>query len=196
MVVIAISIILIILLCSNMFLAIYNNFSHPCLGAKEYFANATKLPDGISSSLGSIASGTDKYYVGFKRVESGIPDVTGITSWNTAYADPRKQKKEYFSSYNINDDLDEIAEINGNKYTVKPSGITKEASDAISAMFPASSQKKEDTTKVVKENMGYYGQFDFEMEGIKAPIMKKACRVGRLVSDNCNLGEIEGYSSV
>ena len=34
-------------------------------------------------------------------------------------------------------------------------------------MFPAACQKKEDTTKVVKENMGYYGQFEFEMEGIK-----------------------------
>jgi hypothetical protein len=195
MVAFAIIIILVILLCSNVFLAIYNKLSPPCLDAKEYFANATKLPDGVSSSLGSIASGTDKYYVGFRRVESGKPDVTGITSWNTVYADPKKQKKEYFSSYNINDDLDEITEINANQYTVKPSGITKEASDAISAMFPASSQKKEDTTKVVKENMGYYGQFDFEMEGIKAPIMKKACRVGRLASDNCHITEIEGYSS-
>ena len=196
MVAIAIIIILIILVCSNIFLAIYNNFSPPCTSAKEYFKNATKLPDGVSSSLGSIASGTDKHYIGVRRVESGKPGVTGITSWNTTYADPRNQNKEYFSKYNLDEDLDEITEVNGNSYVVKPSGITKEASDAISAMFPAASQKREDTTKVVKENMGYYGQFDFEMEGIKAPIMKKACRVGRLASDNCHVVETEGYSSV
>jgi hypothetical protein len=195
MVIIAVIIILIILILSNIGLAIYNKLSQPCLDAKEYFANATKLPDGVSANLGSITSGTDKYYVGFRRVESGKPGVIGITSWNTGYADPRNKNKEYFSKYNIDDDLDEIAEINSNNYTVKPSGITKEASDAISAMFPAASQKKEDTTKVVKENMGYYGQFEFEMEGIKAPIMKKACRVGRLASDNCRITEIEGYSS-
>ncbi len=201
MIVLAILILLTLLIVSNVVLGIYNMLYPPCADDNDYFRGSKKLPDGVSSSLGSIPSGTDRHYVGAARVTTGIPGVVGLTSYNDSYINPNGSYKESMKNpvftddeldtekdkncdddkncdEDIYEDSDNIS-CDGDICYIKPSKITRNAynkeedSDAISAMFPTSSQKQDKTKKSTSEVAGYHAQFDMEMEGIRANISKK-----------------------
>lgn len=157
-------ILLVLLVVANVLLTIFNKAYPPCQNVDEYFAAARKVPDGLPSSLGSIPSGTDKHYVGAKTVAVGIPGVVGLKSREEDYMTPG-----YLGDLgNMSDgnNYNEIGEASNDKPADK---ADKSAYDAISAMFPASSQAQAGTKKRMN---GYNGSnlamFETEMEGVRA----------------------------
>lgn len=184
MIVEGVIILLTILIVSNIALGFYNQLYPPCMDAKEYFNNARKLPDGVSASLGSIPSGVEMNYVGAARMYTGIPGVIGLTSYNGLYKQPKSEELE--------DDTDDV-ECIGNTCSIKPSKINKTTYEAVSAMFPTTSQKTGDVKKVVTEVAGHRAQFDLTMEGVKAPIHIKAKGTIRNPSQYTYDTEREGY---
>jgi hypothetical protein len=186
MIVESIVIVLTILILANVALGFYNRLYPPCMDAKEYFSNAKKLPDGVSLSLGSIPSGVEMHYVGAQRVYTGIPGVIGLTSYNDGlYKRPVSEELE--------DDLDDL-ECIGDTCTAKPSKINSTTYDALSAMFPTSSQKTGDVKKVITEVAGHKAVFDATMEGVKAPVHIKSGGVIRNPSQYTYDTERDGYS--
>jgi len=195
MIIQSIVIILIILIISNVILGFYNRLYPPCFNAEEYFKGAKKMPDGVSADLGSIPSGTDRNYVGAARVDTGIPNVIGLKSWNATYVNPNISSSEDLINPVIQDAEEQDRMVYEDNYlTIKPSKVSKEAYDAISAAFPVSSQSdggetKKKTTKI----KGYTGEFEDNFEGIKASNYTNQKTVSRQTSGFKHMAEIDGY---
>jgi len=208
MIVTAVVVLLVILIISNLVLGVYNMLYPPCSDINDYFTGAKRLPDGSVASLGSIPSGTDKNYVGAARVSTGKPGVIGLTSYNKSYIDPNSNsiesmKNPMFADDELHEDehdeddeeLDDV-ECDESSCTLKPSKVNYKAydpEDAISAMFPTSSQKQGGTKKATTEVAGYYAQFDMEMEGIGAPIYSKNTKRHKPISGFSKSLERDGY---
>lgn len=187
MIVQAVVILLIILVVANIGIGMYNQFYPPCFNADEYFKGARKLPDGYIAELGSITSGNDNKYIGARTVETDDPDVIGLKSWNSIYGEKtdvvgmehpifEEEEDEYGSTVvrevtkrkqkrNISDTVDPMT---GN---ITPGKSTDEdmdtAYDAISAMYPTSSQRSGETTKKSTDVGGKLVSFEEELEGVK-----------------------------
>jgi hypothetical protein len=176
----AIIVLFVILIFSNILLSLVNYVMPPCDPVKEYISNAKKLPDGQLSSLGSIQSGTNTNYVGFKLVETGTPGVIGVKSRN--------------SDYDIQKDED-IENRSETLLSTYDSSIV----ESIKKMYPGSNyqvqeRKRElkqygDTNKVQKINM-----FEVEMEGISADNSTKRTGSTSRPSEMGLLSERDGYS--
>lgn len=135
----AVIILLVILVLSNAGTYIYNKLSPPCDPLTEYFNQARRLPDGATTNLGSIPSGSDINYIGAQTVETSIPNVIGLKSKNK------------------------------NVTTAPKPADTKNLKKAIDKMFESDEQEtsttKQDITDFDGEKMA---NFEIEMEGIKA----------------------------
>jgi len=116
--------------------------------------------------------------------------VVGLTSYNNMY-DSGLYKKP--ASEELEDDTDDL-ECIGDTCTVKPSKVNKTTYDALSAMFPTSSQKTGDVKKVMTEVAGHKAMFDATMEGVKAPVHMKAGGTIKNPSQYTYDTERDGYS--
>jgi hypothetical protein len=195
MIVQSIVILLIILIISNIVLGFYNRLHPPCFNAEEYFNGARKMPDGVSSDLGSIPSGTDRNYVGAARVSTGIPGTIGLRSWNKSYVNPNDSSSEDLVNPVIKDAEEQDRMVCEDNYcTIKPSTVSKDAYDAISAAFPVSSQSDGgDTKKKMTKIKGYTGEFEDNFEGIRASNYSTQKKINRQSSGFKHMAETDGY---
>lgn len=188
MIVQATVILLVILIVANIGVGAYNQFYPPCFDADEYFKGARILPDGAIAELGSIQSGTDKHYIGARTVETDDPTVIGLKSWNSVYGEAERQigmehpifeeEDDEFGSTTVREVskpkpkqriADSIDPITGNIIPGKKVSTDKDdAYDAISAMYPTSSQLSGTTSKS-NADMGWkIVTFEDDMEGVKS----------------------------
>lgn len=187
MIVQAVVILLVILIVANIGVGAYNQFYPPCFDADEYFKGSRDLPDGSIAELGSIPSGTDMKYVGARTVETDDPTVIGLKSWNSVYGESVRNtgiehpifaddEDEYGSTVvrevtkakprqRVQDTIDPIT---GNIIPGKKvSADADDAYDAISAMYPTSSQLSGNTSRKNTDAGGKIVTFEEELEGVK-----------------------------
>jgi len=162
MIALAIVILLVVLILSNIGLGFYNRISPPCEDADDFFRNARLLPDGASSALGSIPTSTDRYYIGARTIETGIPGVIGLTSHNTSYIGNVDSKENYINPvvHAMNEDRPDCATRNENN-------ISAEAQRAINNVFsikPVDTENKKHTV----DTQGVINEYDLTTEGILA----------------------------
>jgi hypothetical protein len=187
MIVQATVILLVILIVANIGVGVYNQFYPPCFDADEYFKGARRLPDGAIAELGSIQSGTDRHYVGARIVETDDPTVIGIKSWNSVYGETERHMGMEHPIFAEDDDeygsttvrevskakprqrvADTIDPVTGNIIPGKKVSQDKDDTyDAISAMYPTSSQLSGTTSKSNTDIGGKIVTFEEELEGVK-----------------------------
>jgi len=140
MIVLAVSILLLILILANIGLKIFNDLYPPCSN-KEYFDSARNLPDGEAASLGSIPSGNKNTYVGAEMVDTGMPGVIGLKSFNdTVNTEP--EPSDSFDIY-----------------------------DAIERTFPKQNRQNSQLNEITRKENAFSDSkavFDIEMEGLKS----------------------------
>jgi hypothetical protein len=192
MIIQSIVILLIILIISNVILGFYNKLYPPCFDANEYFKNARTLPDGVSSDLGSIASGTDRNYIGAARVSTGKAGTIGLRSWSSTYSDPNTIEDLVNPVISDAEEQDRM-ECEGGMCSIKTAKVSKEAYDAISAAFPASSQQESGNKKVTSKVKGYTGEFEIDFEGIKANNYTNKKNGGKRPTGFKHSTETDGY---
>ena len=193
----AIVIILLLLILANITISVVNRMTAKCNPAKDYFQAAKKLPDGQLASLGSVQSGINTNYIGFKTVETGQPGVIGITSRNL----PNEKSVDYDSftnkipSYIVtsDEDLEMLKD-----HTISTQ-YDKSIVESIKKMYPGSNHQVEERKREVKKygdnpNGAKLAMFEVEMEGISAENgTKRQGNVSR-PSEMGMLSERDGYS--
>lgn len=119
MIQLAIISLIVILVIANLVLVLYNYLYPPCETTYDYFKSARTLPDNLSSSLGSIPSGTDLNYIGAATVPTDDPNVIGLTSRLNTISDNNKNKilNAVFESENdVNNHVDSRTKTIDNSY--------------------------------------------------------------------------------
>lgn len=154
-------IVLVVLIVANFAVGFFNQVSPPCMDASEYFQGAKQLPDGAVAGLGSIPTHTWQDYVGAMRVDTGIPGVIGLQSYNqknnqkNGYIGDTSDSMESYinpvvSAFN-NDDPSDCAE-----------HISTEATDAIDNILQPG--KKGRAQSLACDKPGSLSEFEVNME--------------------------------
>lgn len=198
----AVVILLIILILANILLSIINYISPPYKNnISEYLQSAKMLPDGQLSSLGSIPSGTDVNYVGFK-LDSDKEGNYIVKSRNEDYEKKEGIQSSYKSKYiPYKVSKDEDMEMLNNSF--KPTNkLDKSAVDAVSKALNIKSvtQDVEERSRTISKygdnpKSQHLAMFDTEFEGISAQ-NRTPGRIGPIArsSEMSMKSERDGYS--
>jgi hypothetical protein len=165
MIIQALSIVLVIMVVSNIAVGVLNKASSSCSDGKDYFQGARNMPDGAVAGLGSIPTHVGFDYVGAARVATGVPGVIGLTSYpsmqKNGYLNNKPKTIEgYVTSMNLNTNDEDPSD----------SAVSNKATEAINSILqPGKTHKpNKDVVKVTADKAGSLNEFEVGMESIHA----------------------------
>ncbi len=191
MIVLAILILILILIIASTAVTFFNKAYPPC-ASKDYFRSARLLPDGSSAGLGSIQSGTDVDYVGFKLTSTDSPNSIGLKSRNsdynpiddqdndldnndsTDYVDPDRVLYKQKIKKRIDQQLQQKTEVTTASKMSYDDKLDSLADSVLSEYFTEENKTKKETQEQNSQMVGKYknqniAMFEKIMEGVKAP---------------------------
>lgn len=161
MLVLGLTIFLVILIVANMGVGFYNKLSPPCLDTEEYFNRSRVLPDGVSSSLSSIPSGTDNYYIGARTVPTGNPNIIGLTSYLSVHGN---ESTEGYMNPTVRHIIDDESDCRDRQRS--ESGTSKNTDKELDGFFQFKNEESE--RKTAENTKSAIVNLDMTMEGIQS----------------------------
>ncbi len=163
-------IVLAVLIIANFGVGVLNRISPPCTDAIEYFQGAARMPDGVSAGLGSIPTHTWRDFVGARRVQTGDPNVIGLTSYNQKNGYIGKFSNETFDNC-TNSSLvsimgDDSSDCSDRLDDESGKEISKEATDAIDDILNPNKKNARDAVRhpLINNQMKAASLEDFEID--------------------------------